>query len=114
LREQKIVVDNESILPYNYYTKTKEQKMIKSIRAYSNSLFAERLPTCENTEEGRRLFRKAVMEGLREGIEEGKISLQSAATHYNHSLCCARLTNPQQIAAAGLEKKDDEESSMYR
>lgn len=74
--------------------------MTTGIREFTIASFAKHLPKLG--ELGNTAFRKAVMT---EAIEQFKISIASAATHYNHALKLQRATDPKSIE--GLGRPDD-------
>ena len=69
---------------------------MKGIREFTNAKFVELLP--QLPELGGTGFRKAVMTAV---VEQFGISINSAATHYNHSLKLAREENPTAVEGLG-------------
>jgi hypothetical protein len=74
--------------------------MTKGIREFTNTTFANTLPSLG--ELGPKQFRAEVMAMV---VTAFGISIASAATHYNHALKQAKATNPE--AVAGLGRAED-------
>ena len=70
--------------------------MSKGIRDFTNANFAKYLPNRDTL--GNAGFRAQVMD---ETVVNFGISVDSAATHYNHSLKMARLANPKSVEGLG-------------
>ena len=76
--------------------------MTQGIRSYANAKFAEMLPKFQTKEMTATQFRAAVMEAT---IQQFSISINAAATHYNHSLKTTRNTDPASVN--GLGRSED-------
>jgi hypothetical protein len=70
--------------------------MAQGIRSFTNARFAKFLP--QLPELGNTKFRKKVMDGV---VTKFGISVQSAATHYNHALKQHRIIDPKAVAELG-------------
>lgn len=72
--------------------------MTKGIRAYTNERFAKFLSQVQAGELTGRDFRAKVMDGV---VSKFEISVQAAATHYNHALKTFRAIDPESVAGLG-------------
>lgn len=70
--------------------------MTKGIRAYTNAKFVKTLP--QLAELGNAGFRRKVIEAV---VKKFGITVNSAATHYNHAFKVVKAENPESVAGLG-------------